>query len=78
MLQRGVDIRILHCQMMRSLPGGEWETDVPGEKKSEGGGPGLGESLASLESGLKRGFDKISDNLARAGFCCAQHGRRGR
>lgn len=77
-LQRGIGVRILHCQMLRGLPGREWERDIPGEKKSEGSGPRARESMASPESGLKFCSNKMNDNLVWAGFCWAQHGKRGR
>lgn len=49
--------------MMRRLLVSKWERDILGEKKSEGRGLGMGESLVSLESGLKFCFNKMNDNL---------------
>ena len=49
----------------KSLPGSEWERDVPRNNKSEGSEwPRGRRKFASPESGLKFCFNKMNDNLA--------------
>lgn len=40
------------------------ERGIPGDKKSKGSGSRAGESVASLESGLKSYINKMNNNLA--------------